>query len=85
MKEEFLYHGSPDLYDILKPNQAYDIGFAAGCQNAVYATTNKDMAICFAMGTIPDANGEVEREMMPEQGNIMIFAFTTLSSLKLWK
>ncbi len=73
MQEEFLYHGSPDFCNILKPHQAYDTGFAAGCQNAVYATTNKDMAICFAMGSVPDKDGEVEREMMPEHGNIMIF------------
>lgn len=69
----FLYHGSPTYHQTLIPHRAYDTGFEAGCQNAVYATTSKAMAICFALGAISDANGEVEREMMPEHGNKIIF------------
>lgn len=68
-----LYHGSPKRYDVLIPHQAYDTGFQEGCQNAVYATTNKAMAICFALGAVEDENGEVEREMMPEYGDKMVF------------
>lgn len=68
-----LYHGSPNKYDILIPHQAYDTGFAEGCQFAVYATTGKAMAIGFALGAVPDENGEVEREMMPEYGEKMVF------------
>lgn len=68
-----LYHGSPNRYDVLIPHQASDIGFEEGCQNAVYATTSKAMAICFALGAVEDANGEVEREMMPEYGEKMVF------------
>ncbi len=71
---DIVYHGSPDKYDVLIPHQAYDIGFEAGCQNAVYATTNKNMAIAFAMGAIPNAQGEVERMMMPEYGDRMVFS-----------
>ena len=68
-----LYHGSPNKYDLLIPHQAYDTGFAEGCQNAVYATTNKAMVICFALGAVADENGEVEREMMPEYGDKIVF------------
>ena len=68
-----LYHGSPNRYDLLIPHQAYDTGFAEGCQNAVYATSSKAMAICFALGAVADENGEVEREMMPEYGEKMVF------------
>ena len=63
-----LYHGSTAKYDTLIPHQAYDTGFEEGCQNAVYATTSEAMAICFALGAVPDENGEIEREMLPEYG-----------------
>ena len=68
-----LYHGSPNKFEVLIPHQAYDSGFVAGCQKAVYATTNKTMAIGFALGAVADENGEVEREMMPEYGEKMVF------------
>ena len=67
-----LYHGSPNRYDTLIPHQAYDTGFEEGCQNAVYATSSKAMAIGFALGSQEDSNGEVEREMMPEYGEKMV-------------
>lgn len=72
-KPTYLYHGSPTHHSTLIPHQAYDIGFEEGCQNAVYATSSKAMAICFALGAKPDENGEVEREMMPEHGDKIIF------------
>jgi hypothetical protein len=31
------------------------------------------MAICFALGCIPDGTGEVQRTMMPELGDKMLF------------
>lgn len=70
---QILYHGSPIKCDILIPHQAYDTGFETGCRNAVYATDSKAMAICFALGVAPDENGEIEREMMPEYGERIIF------------
>lgn len=45
-----LYHGSTSKYDVLIPHQAYDTGYEEGCQNAVYATSEKAMAIGFALG-----------------------------------
>lgn len=47
-----LYHGSTNKYDVLIPHQAYDTGYAEGCQNAVYASSEKEMAmgsqwVCF--------------------------------------
>lgn len=71
--KEYLYHGSPYRYDILIPNQAFDIGFEAGCQLAVYATSNRNMALCFALGCVADSEKEVERTMMPEYGDKMLF------------
>lgn len=68
-----LYHGSPNKNDVLIPHQAYDIGFEEGCQNAVYATTSKAMAIGFALGAVADENGDIEREMMPEYGEKMVY------------
>lgn len=68
-----LYHGSTSRYDVLIPHQAYDTGFVEGCQNAVYATSEKAMAIGFALGAKVDENGELEREMMPQYGYKMVF------------
>lgn len=70
---EYLYHGSSKKIEILKPMQAFDYGYEAGRQRAVYATSNKNMALGFALGALPDANGEVERVMMPEYGDKIIF------------
>lgn len=70
---EYLYHGSSGYFDKLIPQQAYDIGFEEGCQKAVYATSNKNMALAFALGSVPNKNGEIERVMMPEFGDIMVF------------
>ena len=50
MKKEYVFHGSPIKVEKLILNQAYDIEYKEGCQYAVYATTNKIMAILFSMG-----------------------------------
>ena len=70
---EYLYHGSSGYFDKLIPQQAYDIGFEEGCKKAVYATSNRNMALAFALGSVPNKNGEIERVMMPEFGDIMVF------------
>ncbi|MBQ9868005.1 MAG: hypothetical protein IJM34_13380 [Lachnospiraceae bacterium] len=73
---DILWHGSPVKVDRLVPNQAADTGFAKGCQFAVYATSNRNMAICFALGCIendPEGKTEVRRTMMPEYGDKMLF------------
>lgn len=72
MDKEFLYHGSPKRLEKLIPNQACDTGFKEGCQFAVYATSNKKMAICFALGCVEE-NENAERIMLPEYGDKMIF------------
>ena len=72
MDKEYLYHGSPLKLDKLIPNQAVDIGFKEGCQYAIYATSNRNMAICFALGCIEE-NEHAERIMMPEYGDKMLF------------
>ena len=72
MDKEYLYHGSPVRVDKLIPNQAYDTGFEEGCQYAVYATTNRKMAICFALGCVEESEN-AERIMLPEYGDKMVF------------
>lgn len=72
--KEYLYHGSPYKLNKLIPNQAHDAGFIEGCQLAVYATSNQNMAICFALGCVPDGK-KPERIMMPEYGDKMIFRY----------
>ena len=74
MNKEYLYHGSPVKVDKLVPNQAYDTGFESGCQYAVYATSNKKMSVCFALGCIEE-NGDAERIMLPQYGDKMVFEY----------
>ncbi len=70
-KGNYLYHGSPFKIDTLHPAQAHDVEFEAGCQYAVYATDNLDMAVCFALGVEGGENSE--RTMLPEHGMKMLF------------
>lgn len=72
MVKEVLYHGSPRKLEKLIPNQAWDTEFEEGCQLAVYATSNKKMAICFALGCVEE-NENAERIMLPEYGDKMVF------------
>lgn len=72
MKKEYLYHGSPKRLEKLVPSQAFDTGFEEGCQFAVYATSNKKMTICFALGCVEE-NENAERIMLPEYGDKMVF------------
>ncbi|MGL5087133.1 MAG: hypothetical protein ACRC68_15695 [Clostridium sp.] len=68
-----LYHGSSVCSEKLIPHQAYDWGYEEGCENAVYATSNKNVALAFALGIKPDVNGKSERVMDTEFGDVMIF------------
>ena len=71
-RDDVLFHGSPYKLDKIIPNQAFDSQFKEGCQLAIYATSNIDMAICFALGCVKDGKN-AERIMMPEYGNKMCF------------
>ena len=70
--QKILWHGSSVKVDKLIPNQAMDVGFEEGCKLAVYATSNRNMAICFALGCVADEK-EASRTMMPEFGDKMVF------------
>ena len=72
MAKEYLYHGSPKRLDKLVPKQAHDTGYEAGFQKAVHATSNRIMAICFALGCIGDSK-TAERLMLPQYGDRMVF------------
>ena len=68
---DYLYHGSPFKTENLQPRQAHDIGYEEGCQKAVYATDDLDMALCFALGV--EGKENFERTMLPEYGMKMLF------------
>ena len=70
--QNILWHGSPVKVDKLIPNKAMDVGFEEGCKLAVYATSNRNMAICFALGCVVDEKNAT-RTMMPEFGDKMVF------------
>ncbi len=59
----FLYHGSSERVGVLMPQQAQDWRHKEGSQNGIYATSNRDVALAFALGAIPDETGSVSRVM----------------------
>ena len=63
-KPKYLYHGSSSRFDILMPNQASDFLNKSGNQYGVFATSNRDVALAFALGTVPDATGGVMRVIL---------------------
>ncbi|WP_020616440.1 hypothetical protein [Paenibacillus daejeonensis] len=67
-KPLFLYHGSSKLVDCLFPFQAYDWVFKEGNQLAVYATSEMNIALAFALGAVLDNEGKCERVMDPKYG-----------------
>lgn len=68
IKPSFLYHGSSLLVDKLKSFQAYDWGFKEGNQYAVYATSEYEIALAFALGAVLDEEGKCDRVMDPKYG-----------------
>jgi hypothetical protein len=49
-----LYHGSDVRVDVLRPHLAHDVERAAGRRHGVYATHDRDVALGFALGCVPD-------------------------------
>jgi hypothetical protein len=58
---DFIYHGSSINAKILQPHQASDWLSAIGNLKGVYATSNRDLALAFSLGAIPDESGSVSR------------------------
>jgi len=65
-KPKYLYHGSSERVDVLLPHQAEDFLNPAGSQYGVWATSNRDIALAFALGAVPDETGAVTRIMRPQ-------------------
>ena len=65
---EFLYCGSSERFDVLLPSRAHDWGDKEGRQNAVYAYSNRDIALAFALGVTPDETGHYDRVMSYKYG-----------------
>ena len=70
---DYLYHGSEGLYTELIPKKAMDEKYIERNLKAVYATTSKWMAICFALGKRPGVSGNISREISEERGKVIIF------------
>ena len=60
-KPRYLYHGSSKRVNILMPQLADDWRFEAGRHFGVYATSNRDLALAFALGCVPDETGTCHR------------------------
>jgi hypothetical protein len=65
-RPKYLYHGSSRRVDVLMPHQAEDWLNPAGSQYGVWATSNRNVALTFALGAVPDETGEVTRVMRPQ-------------------
>jgi hypothetical protein len=55
--------------DVLQPHQAEDWMSEAGRSFGVCATHNRDMAIAFALGAVPDESGSVSRVIRKQDLN----------------
>jgi hypothetical protein len=67
-KPRFLYHGSSRKTDLLRPHQADDWRYEVGRHHGVYATSERDVALAFALGAVPDETGTCHREMKRREG-----------------
>ena len=56
-KPEFLYYGSSERMDIIRPLAD------SGGRSAVHAFAVKEIALAYALGIVPDTNGEQDRVM----------------------
>ena len=76
-KPRYLYHGSSKRVDYLKPSKAEDWLSPIGNKIGVYATSNKDIALAFALGAMKDKKGNVSRFILHEEGKSvqMIFLY----------
>ncbi len=72
-KPKYLYHGSDERVDVLVPHQAEDSLNEAGSQYGVFATSNRDVALAFALGAVPDEAGRVTRVIRSLNPVKMIF------------
>ena len=70
-----LYHGSSKRVDVLVPHQAEDFLNPAGSEYGVWATSNRDVALTFALGAVPDETGAVIRVMRPQDLNPIRMVF----------
>lgn len=74
-KPKYLYHGSSERVDVLMPHQAHDSIHEAGSQYGVFATSNRDVALAFALGAMPDETGGVTRVIRPQDLNQVKMVF----------
>lgn len=74
-KLNFLYHGSSKKVDVLKLSQADDWKYEAGRHFGVYATSNRDVALAFALGGVPDKTGTCSRVIREKEHKSLKMVF----------
>lgn len=72
-KPPHLFHGSQVSVPVLKPQRAHDGLSAAGTATGVFATPYRELALVFALGAIPDAQGRITRLVQSIQPLRVIF------------
>ena len=77
MKIDYLWHGSPEKFNILKPTKADDFTNPFGNLFGVYATNFKEAAIAFAMGNKPDKEGRITKFIKGIKNIQMVFIYGT--------
>ncbi|MCG2725894.1 MAG: NUDIX hydrolase [Elusimicrobia bacterium] len=74
-RPKYLWHGSCDKYETLKPSQATDFTNPMGNLNGVYATPIKEVATTFAMGNKPDSQGRITKFIKGTENVKMVFLY----------
>ena len=54
---QYLYRGSSERVDVLRPRRQLNQRRKEDSQYAVYATSDRDIALAFALGAVPDREG----------------------------
>ena len=67
-KPRYLYYGSSERLDAILPSQAWHSGDKTGSRMAVYAASVRDIVLAYALGAVPDENGQLDRVMSHKYG-----------------
>jgi len=74
-RPQYLYHGGSEKVDVLMPHQADDWRCEQGCHFGVYATSNRDVALAFVLGGVPDETGTCSRVIREQDRNPLRMVF----------
>jgi hypothetical protein len=74
-KPDFLYFGDSKRRVMLLPSQKYCRSEKQGSQDAIYAYSNRNIALAYALGAVPDENGRLDRIMDYKYGGEVAMLF----------